>query len=205
MIPNINQKTDMPSIDDNQENFTKNGKCSRCGGCCTHHLAITPTEKEQIKNYIQAHNIKPYLHKNKKGKSIDFLCPFLDLNENTCTCIIYPVRPLICQVFQCNYSDADIMTKTTELLKQNPDLKKDFENAQDCNLGITFFPETYKPKINDYVVFNQINQILYTTYQNQIFQVTHINYKKQTAQLICMTNMTKKLTDCPIELLIKIQ
>lgn len=47
------------------KDYTHNGTCSRCGNCCTHHLLITPTEQQKIKDYIKKHHIKPIHHGDK--------------------------------------------------------------------------------------------------------------------------------------------
>lgn len=81
--------------------YTVDGKCSNCGNCCSNLLPITETEKKLIHRYIVKHKIK----ENKKNFptsdiAIDMTCPFR--NEDKKKCEIYSIRPLICQLYQCN-------------------------------------------------------------------------------------------------------
>lgn len=38
-------------------NFTKNGKCSNCGECCTRFLPISSKEKKEIMRYLEKNEI----------------------------------------------------------------------------------------------------------------------------------------------------
>lgn len=88
--------------------FTENGHCSNCGGCCTDFLPISEEEKRRIRNYIKKHNIRAHsvapavlVYKH------DMTCPFRNDAEQKCD--IYSVRPQICRSFVCNHSMTDIL------------------------------------------------------------------------------------------------
>ena len=76
--------------------FTKNGKCSGCGNCCSDLLPVTDKELGVIKEYVKQHKIKSQVPKVVNG--IYLMCPF----RNTTGCVIYEVRPQICKSFICN-------------------------------------------------------------------------------------------------------
>ena len=60
-----------------------------CGDCCG-IVPVTETEYQRIARYVQAHGIEPIAHEGNFQQ-----CPvYIDG-----TCAVYPVRPLICQVF----------------------------------------------------------------------------------------------------------
>ena len=84
--------------------FTKNGKCSECGGCCSDLLPMTTKEINTIRRYIEKHHIQKQLHgTNVLAKpTYDCQCPFLDLTKSKEKCLIYEVRPQICREFVCN-------------------------------------------------------------------------------------------------------
>lgn len=82
--------------------FTVNGKCIRCGQCCSDILHLSDQEIEKIDNYIKDRNIKP----NKYRGILDTLCPFR--NDTLKICMIYEVRPTICKVFKCDQSPNEI-------------------------------------------------------------------------------------------------
>ena len=70
--------------------------CTGCGGCCSSLLPVSKTEIKDIRKYIKKHNIKPV-------KALGMLdCPFCDITKSKDKCLIYPVRPWICQVFNCH-------------------------------------------------------------------------------------------------------
>ena len=76
--------------------FTKNGKCSGCGNCCSDLLPITDEELEVIRKYVKKHKIKSQVPKVVNG--VYLICPF----RSTKGCVIYEVRPQICRSFVCN-------------------------------------------------------------------------------------------------------
>lgn len=81
--------------------FTKDGKCSNCGGCCSRFLPVSKREIRNIRKYILKHRIKQQKHiVSTATQTIDFICPFRDNTEKKC--VIYAVRPAICKDFQCD-------------------------------------------------------------------------------------------------------
>lgn len=86
--------------------FTKGGKCSQCGACCSDLLPISESEYSRIKRYIKKHNIKEQKHTAPavlvEQPKLDLTCPFLNESKKTEKCAIYPVRPAICRFFVCN-------------------------------------------------------------------------------------------------------
>lgn len=82
--------------------FTKDGKCSNCGNCCSDWLPISHEEAREIKRYIKKHGIKEQKHfaPTLKQPDIDLTCPFRNNAESRCE--IYEVRPEICRQFQCD-------------------------------------------------------------------------------------------------------
>lgn len=81
---------------------TVNGKCSRCGHCCTCLLPMSAGELKQIKMYVVRNHIKPIHHDDGDKDSLDLICPFL--GEGGCS--VYPVRPAICKSFMCNMEES---------------------------------------------------------------------------------------------------
>lgn len=93
----------MISAEYNVEDFTKNGECSNCGGCCMNLIPISSKELKKIKQYVKKHKIKELDTVSKwptQKSNINLMCPFRDDINNCCT--IYPVRPAICRDFICN-------------------------------------------------------------------------------------------------------
>jgi Fe-S-cluster containining protein len=109
--------------------FTKNGKCSCCGGCCTDELALSKYEISTIKNYIKKNNIKIKRQFVPLATPvIDKTCPFLDTTGKITKCQIYDVRPLICRTFICSEPQ-----KIYEMLK-------DFKKYKPVKLKEYFYP-----------------------------------------------------------------
>lgn len=86
--------------------FTKDGKCSQCGACCSDLLPISESEYSRIKRYIKKHNIKEQKHTVPavlvEQPKLDLTCPFLNENKKMEKCVIYPCRPAICRCFVCD-------------------------------------------------------------------------------------------------------
>lgn len=84
--------------------FTKDGECSNCGGCCSSILPLSRKEIRDIERYIRKHKIQPYNHAKgsplNKKPDFNFVCPFRDDIHRVCT--IYSVRPFICRDFRCD-------------------------------------------------------------------------------------------------------
>ena len=88
--------------------FTINGKCSKCGQCCSAILPVTPQEVERIRKYIEKNNIKPVSTlKILATKTIDLTCPFYEKSK----CLVYEVRPRICKDFMCNKTPQEAMSR----------------------------------------------------------------------------------------------
>lgn len=83
--------------------LTVNGKCSKCGNCCSNCLPLTDGEIKDIKAYIKEHDIKEQAHGLRvlSGPYRDMICPFLD-DSKELKCTIYPVRPSVCKLFLCS-------------------------------------------------------------------------------------------------------
>lgn len=96
-------------IDHGVYDFTKDGKCSQCGNCCSDLLWLSEKEIKEIKSYIKKNKIEEQKHTVPAPVSnppiADLTCPFLNMNKKDEKCVIYPVRPLICKCFMCNEPD----------------------------------------------------------------------------------------------------
>lgn len=82
--------------------FTKDGECSRCGGCCSSIIPLDPEEAAVLKRYADAHGIRPEI---PPGDDMVYLhCPFLEREEGgkTCRCLAYDARPAVCRTFSCH-------------------------------------------------------------------------------------------------------
>ena len=89
-------------MEDNIYNFTKDGKCSGCGNCCSNLLPMSQTEVDAIRRYIKKHHINEHKHILPLAEpTIDMTCPFLDDSKSCEKCTIYEVRPRICRDFIC--------------------------------------------------------------------------------------------------------
>lgn len=114
--------------------FTINGECSNCGGCCTNFLPMTPDEYNIIKSFIRKHGIKDAYQPSYilKDQQINLVCPFR--NEDTCRCNIYEVRPKVCRLFICNLKESEILKYSIEISKSG--IKGDLIQARQ-----TFYEE----------------------------------------------------------------
>lgn len=70
-------------------------QCKKCGEYCG-IVPITAIELNTIREYIKKNNIKPVENNFVKYNNN---CKFLDNNNK---CLIYEVRPFICQHYICN-------------------------------------------------------------------------------------------------------
>lgn len=84
--------------------YTRDGRCSNCGQCCSSVLPLSAREVERIHAYCRAHKVKEQHRYGPQG--IDLSCPFRD--EAGRRCLIYDVRPDICRAFMCNHTADDI-------------------------------------------------------------------------------------------------
>lgn len=113
--------------------FTKDGKCSRCGNCCSDFLPVSDKEIKVIKNYITENKIIEQKHLPPVAEPVmDFTCPFFNGIHKKCE--IYPVRPAICQDFQCD--------KPAKEIKLNKELFHGKYHA--ISMRETFFKEAIK-------------------------------------------------------------
>lgn len=82
--------------------FTVNGECSQCGKCCSSMLPVSAKELKAIHRYVKKHHIpEQRVLAPVSGNVIDLTCPFRSEKEKKC--LIYEVRPQICQSFRCDY------------------------------------------------------------------------------------------------------
>ena len=110
--------------------FTKDGECSRCGNCCSDFLPVSDKEIEKIKKYIIKNKIIEQKHLPPTAEPLMyFTCPFF--NSNYKKCVIYSVRPAICQDFQCDKPRKEI------------ELNKELFHDKYCAVSMreTFFKE----------------------------------------------------------------
>ena len=142
-----------------------NGKCSRCGQCCPNHLKILPSEIDRIKKYIEDNNVTPCHHNdvpdNVQAEVVaDFSCPFLDTTGAVNKCLIYDVRPWICEFYTCaiNHDEKaynEAFEKSLNSGKVDP-MEVMNSNMREDNVGQLFFPDEYLPKQSDLVVINEV-------------------------------------------------
>lgn len=89
----------IPGLDDVTDR-TCDGKCSRCGSCCTEHLSVTRREVEDIRRWLADHpDYQPHHLSWMTGHNVVAICPFH--NPDTGLCDIYDVRPFVCRDFIC--------------------------------------------------------------------------------------------------------
>lgn len=92
--------------------YTINGECSCCGGCCSNLLPISEKEIKNIKRYMKKHHIEEQIHVLPTvNEPLDMTCPFRD--ERARKCLIYEVRPAICRDFRCDKPRKQIQANKT--------------------------------------------------------------------------------------------
>lgn len=125
--------------------LTKNGKCSRCGQCCSNFIPLTSSELKELQELTKT-DIEVQLKTDDKGR-VYMLCPFLIMTQdsNETRCSIYDKRPSVCKMFRC---DGKLDTKyfkkdsyiVTDLMKDviHYDYQKDngmtYEEAMDYHI-----------------------------------------------------------------------
>lgn len=105
--------------------FTKDGKCSRCGACCNSMLPLTDAEVKAIADVVRNRGLKP--PKPKQDTEVNMRCPFL-MEPNVLSpmhaCMIYDERPALCRSFLCSRSRqenlASYMATTPEIPGREP-------------------------------------------------------------------------------------
>lgn len=118
--------------------FTKNGKCSRCGGCCSNFLPLTEDEIKRLKELASKPTTEGQIKVTEAGDFI-MTCPFLIMNNDDCGtyCSIYEDRPLICKSFICNKGSKDYEDLPKDVVIT--DIMKDICNYDYQELaGITY-------------------------------------------------------------------
>ena len=90
-------------LDKGVYNFTKNGKCIKCGNCCTALLPVSKAEIKILQRYVKKHRIQK---ENHADVDLDLTCPFYDTKKKLCK--VYEVRPMICRDFICSKMQKDI-------------------------------------------------------------------------------------------------
>lgn len=96
---------------------TENGICpDNCSLCCSDILVLSEQDVSRIKKYLKKHpEIKPYNYTPVLSSNYIDKCPFN--NPDTHKCMIYSVRPQICENFSChrfnnpNYKPMDYRNK----------------------------------------------------------------------------------------------
>ena len=122
-------------MEDNIYNFTKDGKCSGCGNCCTNLLPMSKKEVAAIHKYIEKYGIKECRHRLPVANPvIDMTCPFRN-NDNR-SCAIYEVRPEICRQFICD--NAKRAKHNRQLLRQTRSLVDVRSEFFGCNANKVF-------------------------------------------------------------------
>lgn len=121
------------------KDFTKDGKCSNCGQCCSNCLPLSEAEIKRIHAYIKKHKIKEQRH--NALMAVDMTCPFRD--ERNKKCLIYEIRPVICREFMCNHSHEDIMRAKLDahLINRVVFMRAEFFNNKE---DIDFFVDVMK-------------------------------------------------------------
>lgn len=104
------------------KDYTKDGRCSRCAGCCSSVIPVTDEELAVMKKYADGIGFEPRIPEGG-GDTIYMMCPFLvpgTAVELKRTCAVYPVRPAICRVFRCNKSNAETHSGLVKALRGKP-------------------------------------------------------------------------------------
>lgn len=105
--------------------FTKNGKCSKCGSCCSNFIPLTEDEIQKLQELVKKDDTEVQIKYIPDGR-IMMMCPFLIMNnENEIRkCSIYEDRPSICKLFIC--SNAKMKLSLEESMKYKVvDMMKD--------------------------------------------------------------------------------
>lgn len=120
-------------MEDNLYNYTKGGKCSGCGNCCSNFLPMSQKEVDAIHRYINKNGIKECKHLLPVAAPVlDMTCPFLDTDKKSEKCRIYPIRPGICKKFICdNEQRAKHNRKLIGQTRTVVDVREEFYNACD--------------------------------------------------------------------------
>ena len=105
------------------KNYCIDGKCSRCGCCCTDFAYISDVEIARIKKFLKKHPIKELNGKPDFNSRVPIICPFYNAIERKCN--IYSVRPRVCRLFQCNKSPEELESNKQKFIA------KEYHNVAD--------------------------------------------------------------------------
>lgn len=113
-------------------NYTVDGHCSCCGECCKDILPIDFVELNKIKKFVKSNRIKQQAH-HLLPNTVDMTCPFLNIDGETRKCVIYPVRPKICQQFLCLKHQEELteLSKSREKAGRLMSLRKEIYGDED--------------------------------------------------------------------------
>mgnify|MGYP002460472757 FL=1 len=113
-------------------NYTVDGHCSCCGECCKDILPIDFVELNKIKKFVKSNRIKQQDH-HLLPNTVDMTCPFLNIDGETRKCVIYPVRPKICQQFLCSKHQEELteLSKSREKAGRLMSLRKEIYGDED--------------------------------------------------------------------------
>ena len=124
MTPHAVGKVFSEVIDDMENgvfDFTVDGKCSRCGSCCSRYLPLSRSEIRDIKRYVEKKHIQRQIHIGAPlatPAALDMTCPFLDMtNPSETKCAIYKCRPAICRKFLCSQPPSQIKENKEQFWK----------------------------------------------------------------------------------------
>lgn len=158
-------------------NRTCNHQCSRCGDCCGLFIPFTEKELSIIKKFVSENKILPINHIT--GETLIAKCCFYDdINKK---CLIYPVRPYVCQDFKCDHKD---------WLKRRDKYEK--RAKYNSTLNSKFIIATFDDKI--YNNYEPLLQYIITTLMNSLstnLETEHlINFLKRINRLDLLEHIT---------------
>ena len=119
----------------------QNFKCQQCHQCCGPIIWFEP-EELLIKDYLEKHKIKRILWTKEEFELNNMRCPYL----RNGSCIIYPVRPIVCRL-QGNISELKCKSLTNPKLMSEEELeniRKEFINLIRQSNGTNIFYSTLK-------------------------------------------------------------
>lgn len=132
------------TVNSDIKDLTCEGKCSRCGNCCSNFIPLMDSDISRIRRYVKKHNIKPHRILAPTAQLlIDATCPFLDTTKSDNKCKIYHIRPYICKRFSCadegnifNYlNDKTLMNNEFHVV----DMRNTFFQITSVSLSYIFF------------------------------------------------------------------
>ena len=114
--------------------LTKDGACSRCGGCCGSVLSVTVKELRALQEWAGKTGFEP---RPLIGDDVaDMQCPFLIRQEGGATrCACYGARPAVCRAFDCRNTNEQ---NALEWLEASPEKGQDGELPKPRNVWQVF-------------------------------------------------------------------